>query len=443
MDTLEYLKELCTNFPFQEKILIVDSYAIGEQIISNYTRAGNQSINLKKKTVRDLGRELVERNVEKPFDYLEQTVGVQLLYSILKKLKDEGVFQYFTDFEVTLSFSRAMYENVKLFRLSGFTYGNLQEEAFISVEKGKDMRQIIKKYEDTLAVLNLMDEADLLREAMKVAKRNDNVVFILQSNLSVSFLENELLRIILPVFTYKLPLRKVLGVPIPEKTTIRSISWGSPSPYSFLYDLENRMENKSDITLLSATTEEIEVKAVLQRVKENKSKLDDCVLYYTTRHPYVTTLYQIAEKTGLPISFGEGVPITYTRTGQLVKFLLEWMRDEYSVTAFIEMINGGVLELEEGAPSKFLIIKLLRDAQIGWNKSRYITQLEAAQSRIKDKLTTADNDNYKEYLVNRLHQLSWLHQWFSRIFKKLPNVGEMVNTKELMSAVQYFFTKLF
>lgn len=87
MDTLEYLKELCTNFPFQEKILIVDSYAIGEQIISNYTRAGNQSINLKKKTVRDLGRELVERNVEKPFDYLEQTVGVQLLYSILKKLR--------------------------------------------------------------------------------------------------------------------------------------------------------------------------------------------------------------------------------------------------------------------------------------------------------------------------------------------------------------------
>lgn len=89
------ISEICSKFPLQEKIVIVDSYAIGEQINEAFVKEGLQAINLKYKTVHDLAQTILELNTVKPFTRLDYTVGLHFTYMLLKDLKEQGKLNYY------------------------------------------------------------------------------------------------------------------------------------------------------------------------------------------------------------------------------------------------------------------------------------------------------------------------------------------------------------
>ncbi|MDQ0254647.1 ATP-dependent helicase/nuclease subunit B [Evansella vedderi] len=437
--TVNYLKDICHKHPTAEKIIIVDSYAIGEQIINGLVKEGNEVINLKRKTVREIALEHIELHSDKHFDYLENAVGIQLMYSILKDIMKKASFSYFTDLEITPSFSRAMFETIQKLRLAGFTSTTMKKDAFITLEKGDDIHLILKKYEETLIAYRLMDNADLFQHALEISNNSSSTIFILQSNLSLSYLEETFLKSLLPEKSYKLPLTKLYGVSTPNYSPIRSISWGDESVYSYLYDLE-RASCNGEISLITGKTEEMEVKGIIHRIREQGKSLDECTIFYTSTLPYVTIIYQLTQKLDLPVTFGEGIPVSYTSTGRFISSLLNWMKEQYSVKGLIEFINDGSLNLGVGAPSKTVFIKILRDAQIGWNKGRYLSQLDKQILQLNDKLTGDVDNNKKEYLEKHYNNTVWMYQWFTKVFKKLPNTDGIINTKDLIDAVRFMVT---
>lgn len=54
------LNQICTQYLFKEKIVIVDSFAIGEQINDAFIKEAHRGINLKFKTIHNLAKNLVE-----------------------------------------------------------------------------------------------------------------------------------------------------------------------------------------------------------------------------------------------------------------------------------------------------------------------------------------------------------------------------------------------
>lgn len=89
------------------------------------------------------------------------------------------------------------------------------------------------------------DYASMLMKARQFAKKDVAAVFVLLSNLQLTHLEEQLLTNILPEGTFKLPLAPVLGVNIPE--SLSSISWGEPTPLSYLYQLDEAGEESVSI----------------------------------------------------------------------------------------------------------------------------------------------------------------------------------------------------
>ncbi|MFL6516666.1 MAG: hypothetical protein ACJ8GL_01160, partial [Bacillus sp. (in: firmicutes)] len=83
------LNQICSKFPYKEKVVIVDSHSIGEKINEAFVKEGHQAINLKYKTVIDLAQTLVDLNSEQPQNNLDHTVGVHFTYNLLKKLKNQ------------------------------------------------------------------------------------------------------------------------------------------------------------------------------------------------------------------------------------------------------------------------------------------------------------------------------------------------------------------
>ncbi|MDM5331680.1 PD-(D/E)XK nuclease family protein [Neobacillus sp. CF12] len=419
------LNQICTQFLIKEKIVIVDSFEIGEQINEAFIKAGYRGINLKFKTLHNLAMNLAELNSEHPIKVLDGTVGVHFTYTILKELKNQGKLTYFSGMEITPSFSHAIYSTIQTLRLAGYNAETLKKEAFLASEKADDLVEILSEYENLLVANQFTDIASILTTAIEFAQRNEKAVFILQSNLHLSHLEEQFLSKILPEGSFKLPLAPVLGVNIPERPSLSSISWGEPTPLSYLYQFDEAGDKYEGLEIFTSKTEELEVKHVFEKIKASKAPLDDCVVYYTNADSYITPFFHLAQKLNIPITFGDGLPVSFSRPGRLVSGLISWIQSNYSVQTFIGLLNEGLIDLGEDTPSKSKISRVLRELQIGWSQNRYNSILEKEMERLKESESPSI-------------EIMWLHQWFSKIFKKLPEFNESINFKKCLAAIAYF-----
>jgi len=437
---IDELREICHRNPFREKILIVDSYYIGNQIVEAYTIQEKLVINLHYKTVNDLAVDFIEAKSLMHGEYVNTVVTRHLIYTILKALKENNDLRYFKDIEVTPTFSQAVHDTIMQLRLAGYDSDTLNASAFLSEEKGTDIKHILAHYEQSLVSRNLMDQASVLKAALEVVPPHDKCLYILQSNLQLTELERLFLEKLLPEEKYKLPLAKVYGVNLPEASSIASIKWGKALPLSDVYRNNEMSEQIDGVTTLIAKTEELEIKAVLNAIFQRRAKLDCSVIYYSNSEPYIATVYQLCQKMNLPVTFSEGLPINYSRPGKLVAGLLKWLQSRYSVQVFIQLLFEGVFEfIGENAPSKTRIAKRLRDLQIGWGQERYSETLDRSIQVLEDLLKEDKTDR----VLIQMNDLKWLKEWFVNVFNVLPVYGQEISYKGLLSGIKSILANQF
>lgn len=435
------LQEICHSFPTKRKIIIVDSYSIGEDILDAYIKKGKQAINLTYRTIRDLAMEYLELSAKEPCQFLDSTLGVHFTYQILKKLKEKGEFSYFNDLEITPAFSHAIFQTIQNLRLAGVTSSSLKVGDFLSPNKGEDLIKILFGFEELFTKMNLLDDAAIYQQALEVTLSKSSSIYVLQSNITLSPLEEKFLERLLTTPLYKLPLEQVHGVIIPERSSLRSISWGKANPLSFLYQQKDRVVEMDNLSVFSAKTAEMEVKNVLLEIITKQTKLDDAVVYYTNSDPYVMLFYHFYEKSVVPITFGEGIPLSISRPGLLVAGLIKWVQSNYQVPVFLDILNEGLLELAEDAPSRTRIAKLLRNAQIGWTMERYDLQMEKELNRLREKINETQDMQLIEAYEKNIHELSWLKLWFKRLFSLLPVSNRIMDYQALLKGIVALLTK--
>ena len=444
------LKEICHEVPLKEKIVIVDSHAIGEQINLAFVKQGHQAINLKYQTVNDLVHTLVELNSEQPQHSLDDTVGVHFTYNLLNELKKHDKLRYFAGMEITPAFSHAIYSTIQSLRLAGYTKDTLYKEAFINQDKAEDLYEILAKYEEILISQQFTDKAGMIHKALKSAQINEKRVFILQSGLNLSYLEEKFLSKIIPEAVYKLPLSPVMGIHTPERSSLRSVSWGNPSPLSYIYQQEDA-SGEPNLELFTAKTEEMEVKQILEKIKMVKTPLDESVVFYTKSDSYITQFYHLSQKMDLPITFGEGLPISFSRPGRLVSGLIAWMQSNYSVSAFLDLLNEGLIVMGKGVPfieggfvgldevvmSNSKLTRVLRDLQIGWSQDRYLKLLGGELNRRSDQLLEHEHDDAHDYYENQGKEIFWIWACFQEIFKNLPPLETTMDYKKCLTGIAF------
>ncbi|WP_226037571.1 PD-(D/E)XK nuclease family protein [Aquibacillus saliphilus] len=431
---VEQLREINQEYKYNEKVLLVDSYPIGHQITQAYVSEGFHAINLKIKTVRDLANEIVELNCDDNHQLVDHAVGVHFIYNILNQLNKGDKLTYFNGIEVTPSFSASIHQTISHMRLAGYASNTLAHQAFISSEKANDLVQIMSEYDAVLKANLFNDEAMILEKAISFTHKKSDTIYILQSNLSLTQLDHQLLDRIVPTNSFKLSLPRILGIPTPAHDDLRSIKWSEPTPFSYLYQPDD-CSNQPAISLYTAKTEEVELKHIFEQIKQSEAYLDQNVIYYTKSEPYVTTTFQLAEKYQIPITYGDGISISFSRPGKLVSGLIKWMKDQYSVVTFIAMMNEELIDLQEGAPAKTRITKLLRDAKVGWDQSRYSSQLKIAIEKYKRNVTEANTDDQRNYYQKQVNDVTWLYEWFSKLFKKLPVAEREINYRVLLKSI--------
>ncbi len=418
---IRHLETICKQHFLTEKILLVDSYMIGEQILRRFTQKNNYAINIKIKTIKELALDAssTEENL-----LLSDALGTHFMYSLLLELKPD--LRYFHEVEITPTLSQSMYQTVKQLRLAGYKSSTLSREQFVSLRKGEDMILILEAYEQLLHKNKRIDESDLFQNALgKYHSRNQ--IFILQSNLRLAYVQVKFLKTVLLSTFFQLPMEAVHGIPTPESSPFSKVVFGVETPLSYLFDVENSTTTVPTLSLFSAKTEEMELKEVIFRIKEKGVRFDEAAIFYTSSAQYITAMYHIAERLQIPVTFGEGISIGFTRPGKMVAGVLRWMKDYYSVQAFLKLLQENLLDLGDDAPSKRKWATLLRGANIGWGKERYLSQIQAKMNELPES-------------ENRIRDYQWLLKWFSTTFKHMPTVEDDGNIiyGDLLKTIKYF-----
>jgi len=93
-----------------------------------------------------------------------------------------------------------------------------------------------------------------------------------------------------------------------------------------------------------------EVKAVFRDVLADGVPLDEVEIAFAGEQPYVSLIADQADRTGVPVTIGTGVPVSRTRTGNALLSLFEWISDEFAAETLIRMLRSGHLRLDRIRP---------------------------------------------------------------------------------------------
>lgn len=438
---IQKLNEICTAHPFSEKRLIVDNYQTGEQILLAFANAGHRAMNLRVITLKDMAKTIIDLHSVYIKERVTPTIGSLLLNPILTTLKTQKSLHYLHNLENTSSLNHALYQTVQLFRLSGITSDHFPLDKFKTVEKAIDFKRILHAYEEMLAEKQLWDDAKIYKEAIHLAETeffNDSL-YIFQHNLSFLKLEEEFASVLLQKTSYILPIAPVDGLQAPSRFPFIRDAVGEESDFSYLYDVLPKLQQKKKLELFASSTEESELNEVLRRIKHKAATFDSCSIYYSDRDPYRLIMFQLSESMNIPVTFGEGVPITITTPGKLVSILLNWFKNQFRVSFFLPLLKEGILEFEKDSPSYTSIIAMLTTSEIGWGKDRYLVQLQKQINRLNDKVSFSLGEEQENY--QRLQKdYIWLQQWLKNVFQIIPNETSKTGIKSFLTLFRYLLT---
>ena len=141
---LNSLKKICGDNLFNEKVIIVQSNARGNQLLQALTQEGTGYINLKALTLYELAFEISGGFLfEKKLIPADNVTLIRLLMNDLQKLKADNNLEYFKTVEVKPLTSGVILSSILEIRKAGLSADDLPAEKFINAKKGTDIKKLL------------------------------------------------------------------------------------------------------------------------------------------------------------------------------------------------------------------------------------------------------------------------------------------------------------
>lgn len=255
---------------------------------------------------------------------------------------------------------RALQHTIHELRLAEIDSTSLDPDLFPAREKGKVLHQLLEAYEQALQKNKWADPATMITLARDRLLHDDA----------------------LPAFHLFIPqempfsglLQSVIDqLPDDRRTFLKEVAvdafsmFGEPaSDIERLTRLKQPLEappaNKDGtVKLYRALSPEYEVRAVLGTLLHEKIPFDQAEVLYSDEAVYPQLFYsliaatQMGEDKTLPLSFGSGVPIAWTRPGRAVQLWLSWIDSEYRFDDLAELLVQNLLVLPDGVTPDALV----------------------------------------------------------------------------------------
>ena len=389
---IRFLAGFCREHPLDEKIFVCPSFVTGRQIGEALAREAGFWINLRFVTPLTLAAEVLERSGEagagKP---MTTASALALTDRLMRELLSSGELEYFGRAGASPGLVRALYQAIRDLRLDGRTSADIRPERFLVERKGNEFALLVRRYELALGTDGLLDPAALLAAAIRAAARAPSFPAwtLCPMDIRLSRLETDLVRAAAGGRLVLVPCDPVVGLERPRHC------WPAPGPgdlsvagrLSWLFAPRQAPPRGGDggIDIFRALGPANECREILRRLYAEKIPFDRVEILAPPGSPHPAVFHLLAARTGLPVTFGEGVPVSFTSPGRLFFGLVDWLENDFSCAHLCRLLENGDLVLPAGPSGTPLPARTtcrhLRSAMIGWGRGRYLDRLEALREK--------------------------------------------------------------
>ena len=402
--TIRFLAEFCRGHRLDEKIFVVPSFSAGHQLGQALARESGSWVNLRFVTLSSLAQEILERgagtSAGKP---MTPSAQLALTDRIVRELSDEGALEYFGRAGTSPGLVRAIFRAIQDLRLDGLTSAGLRPKLFLVERKGRELALVLDRYERVLEANGVLDAAGIFALAIRRAAASPSppAWHLCLMDVRLSRLEADLVRAAAGARLVLVPGDPVFGLerprhvwPIPAAGPSDASAAGA-GRLSWLFAPSEAPPSAGDgsLDIFRALGPGNECREVLRRLYSEKIPFDQVEVLTPPGSPHPTVFHLLGARTGLPVTFGEGVPISFTSPGRLFFGLADWLANDCSVAHLCRLLENGDLVLPPGAAGIPLLSRTacrhLRSAMIGWGRGRYLARLKALRDGFEADLEQA------------------------------------------------------
>ncbi len=392
----QFLGRICREKPLEEKWLLAPSLRVGYQWLETVTRGGQAAVNVRIKTLKGMTLDLAGPEVTRQGLKLISDQAGELLIDRIWARRRKKSRGYLSSLEVTPGLVQMLYSAVSDLRLAGIRSGELRITNFEVDDKGRELKAILKDFENELKSGHRIDYTGALRMAARrlhddpAALPGDALVLIPADMVDCTVLEQALLEAIpeqkkriIPVDLPEDRQTPDKGEKFPDIKLLRWIDTPADAPAP---------AGDGTAAIFRAVGEANEVREVLRRILAGGLSLDEVELLHTDAGMYIPLIYETAArlqsddpalkeslKNGLPVTFAEGIPTNYSRPGRSLAAWLQWINDGFSQSTMVRMIQDGLLKITGMDPERVSYTQLagyLRSLGIFLNRPRHLEKLD-------------------------------------------------------------------
>ncbi len=378
---LSSLAKACKEYPIQEKFLVVPNLLAGYQLMEALAREGVAWVNLRPVTPLDLARSIAEPElIKRGISLLTEGQALCLVEEALSELKEAGKLVYFASLSEDGSLARMLYGSLMEMRLARIASDNLDPAMFVDLRKGQEMKELLSAYEGRLRDGKWADAASIYfiaLESLDGGRQHVRGVYLIPEGMELPPMGYTFLKKLTAGCLHVLKEDPVFGLRRPPGSRFAAEGeddTAGTSSLSWLYrpGLAPGLGDP-EMEIFQAYGAANEVREVFRLLKSRGIPLDRALLCYTRADVYVPLIISLCARLELPVTFAEGIPITYTRPGRLILGILQWIEDNYQVSTLRRVLSSGDMQV----PAAGVLARLLRRAGIGWGRERYLSCLEA------------------------------------------------------------------
>ena len=351
---IESLAEVCRELPLEEKVLIAPSRFVGHQLIEALVRSGTPWIHLRVESVRSIAHSVAGPAIaDKGLTLLSRAQALALIEQACAETLTPT--SYFGELASRPGLHRAIQNTFDELRSAGISPTDLPEAAFGDPRKVLELKKVLAVYEAALERGKFVDRPEVLRRAVKALRESPRTLdslHLLAGRFELSAAEREL-------------IDRISG------GRLRTLDEDGPQSWA---------PNASRAGLFRALGEENEIRELLRRVLAEGLLFDDIEILATDPATYGPIVYELTQEHGVPCTFGDGIPATFTRPGQAALGFLRWLGRDFESEELREIVAGGLLDLTRicpgDPPGPIPAARELREARIGWGRERSLESLD-------------------------------------------------------------------
>lgn len=394
---LAALADFCAAHPVDEKVLLVPSFSVGQQILDALARSGSPHLNLRSATVFSLAH-----GVAGPALAAEgkRLLSRAQLLAVVESACDEvlGADSYFGALRRSVGLHRALHRTLDELRRARVTPAELGAAAFDDRRKGAELAALAKAYETILARLGAADAAEVLRRAAAACAAGRELPAPA--------------RLLKPSGLELAPLEEAFLAAYAGATT--ALEEDAPGA-----------GGAAAVSFAHALGEENEVRLAFRALLDEGARLDDVEIVFDDDATYRPLVHELASQYGFPLTLEGGVPVSYTRPGQGILDVLEFVALDFRSSSLERLLADGRADLGEAGSEVKLggvrASRLLRRAGIVAGLPRYAARLDALVERERTPRLHEEGDPAGAAArAERVLAAEALRSWVGRLLAALP-----------------------